>query len=146
MIEYGKNYRYRDICAIFNWIPCSGSKQRSQINILKKDYEFTVKNGFYNFKKQYTEDEKNERLTFLLLDNAQQPFSKSKETATSILAKIKLFEEFGVVEKAKVKNMEIVCKACGEEYLNIELEGTMKMTFDCSKCGVRNVIFVDNMS
>lgn len=36
MIEYGKNYRYRDICAIFNWVPCSGSKQRSQINILKK--------------------------------------------------------------------------------------------------------------
>ena len=61
MIEYGKNYRYRDICAIFNWVPCSGSKQRSQINILKKDYEFTVKNGFYNFKKQYTEDEKNEK-------------------------------------------------------------------------------------
>lgn len=59
MIEYGKNYRYREICDIFNLVPCNGSKQRSQINNLKKDYEFIVKNGFYNFKRQYTEDEKN---------------------------------------------------------------------------------------
>ncbi len=89
---------------------------------------------------------KDERIMFMLLDHQMQPFSKYKEVATSILAKIKLFEEYEVVEKARVRKEKIVCKGCGEEHADIELEGTVKMTFDCHKCNVRNVIIVDNAS
>lgn len=59
IIEYNKNYKYRDVCNIFNLIPSNGSKQRTQINQLKKDYEIIIKNGFYNFKRKYTTEEKN---------------------------------------------------------------------------------------
>lgn len=59
MIEFNKNYKYREICNLLNLTPCSGSKQRTQLNSLKKEYEIINKNGYYNFKRRYTTEEKN---------------------------------------------------------------------------------------
>jgi hypothetical protein len=145
MIEYNKNYKYREVCKLFNLVPCSGSQQRTQINNIKREYEVVNKNGYYNFKKKYTEEERNAKeikgMYQKLLEGILSNLLAQQESHSLCFSMIELLTACGIINsdyKYCRYNMEESSRILDSDIL--ELKQYMNQSYNLLSRLVKNIL------